>query len=501
MAFRKKTTPATAGDADIDLPGEDLAAEAASEAAPESYDIAADETEAEELLDADADAAAVPDRDDEDTVLPNTGDVDDPEQLAEAEEEAQEAESTRPQRRRSLRPRRRAEVAAEVDDANDEPAPKASRRPAKKTTAAQADEDQAAAEAVDVAEADEPEPVLAHPYRPQRKKAAASAEGQGPRHRRTIVEEPEPEPELDADDDDEPVADEDEALDDTELDDTETDAEPDADDDEDDERPRRRPRPESRPAVSRGSAASGRRAAAAAVVAARAKKARTPSRRGKGIVVEDSRVSSRIGAYIVDVLAWALFVVVYALVPAIATGWQMWDFSKWNPESMPTYRRLIATQIWLVGAPILFFLLYTWLPTARGGTAGKRAFGLRLVRVGTVQPLGMGRALWRIIVQTVLSIPVWLGMIPTAVAKNHRGLQDKAAGSEVVVLYPAGEKAPIGPVTFVKQCVAELRKVVWPSGNQLKNYFIVVLIFVLVVIAFVSLIDLGVGTLLLRLLG
>ena len=49
------------------------------------------------------------------------------------------------------------------------------------------------------------------------------------------------------------------------------------------------------------------------------------------------------------------------------------------------------------------------------------------------------------------------------------------------------------PVKFVRQSIGELRKVVYPTGQQLINYFIVVLVFVLVVIAYVSLLDLGFG--------
>lgn len=55
-----------------------------------------------------------------------------------------------------------------------------------------------------------------------------------------------------------------------------------------------------------------------------------------------------------------------------------------------------------------------------------------------------------------------------------------------------------GPVTFVKQSVAELRKVVYPTGPQLANYFVVVLIFVLFIIAYVSLLDLGIGAAIFR---
>lgn len=50
-----------------------------------------------------------------------------------------------------------------------------------------------------------------------------------------------------------------------------------------------------------------------------------------------------------------------------------------------------------------------------------------------------------------------------------------------------------GPVTFVKESVGELRKVVYPTGPQLLQYFVVVLIFVLFIIAIVSVLDLAFG--------
>ena len=49
------------------------------------------------------------------------------------------------------------------------------------------------------------------------------------------------------------------------------------------------------------------------------------------------------------------------------------------------------------------------------------------------------------------------------------------------------------PVVFYRQVVAELRKVVWPTQQQLVTYFLVVLAFVLVMIAFVSVLDLAFG--------
>ena len=49
--------------------------------------------------------------------------------------------------------------------------------------------------------------------------------------------------------------------------------------------------------------------------------------------------------------------------------------------------------------------------------------------------------------------------------------------------------------------MAELRKVVWPTQEQLVTYFIVVLVFVPVVMAIVSLLDLGFGKLVFAVFG
>ncbi|MBZ5735244.1 preprotein translocase subunit SecE [Nocardioides sp. TRM66260-LWL] len=57
------------------------------------------------------------------------------------------------------------------------------------------------------------------------------------------------------------------------------------------------------------------------------------------------------------------------------------------------------------------------------------------------------------------------------------------------------------PATFYRQVVAELRKVVYPTRDQLTTYFIVVMVFVLVVMAIVSVLDLGFGKLALAVFG
>ncbi len=98
-----------------------------------------------------------------------------------------------------------------------------------------------------------------------------------------------------------------------------------------------------------------------------------------------------------------------------------------------------------------------------------------------------------------------------------------AAASTAPVRRPRSSKAPVkkkdaptrsrkdattvvteqrtGPVTFVRQSISELRKVVWPTGCQLSQYFVVVLIFVMFMISLVSLLDFAFGWLLLKALG
>jgi preprotein translocase subunit SecE len=64
--------------------------------------------------------------------------------------------------------------------------------------------------------------------------------------------------------------------------------------------------------------------------------------------------------------------------------------------------------------------------------------------------------------------------------------------SETTSSAPAGKGASdkrTSPATFYRQSVAELRKVVWPTQQQVVTYFFVVLVFVLVMMAIVAGLD------------
>ena len=51
------------------------------------------------------------------------------------------------------------------------------------------------------------------------------------------------------------------------------------------------------------------------------------------------------------------------------------------------------------------------------------------------------------------------------------------------------DRGRTGLSLFLRQVIAELRKVIWPTRDQLTTYFLVVLVFVLFMIAFVSVFD------------
>jgi len=54
---------------------------------------------------------------------------------------------------------------------------------------------------------------------------------------------------------------------------------------------------------------------------------------------------------------------------------------------------------------------------------------------------------------------------------------------------PAGSGGRTGIALFLRQVIAELRKVIWPTRDQLTTYFVVVLFFVMVMIAIVAVLD------------
>ncbi|AOZ72206.1 preprotein translocase subunit SecE [Boudabousia tangfeifanii] len=54
---------------------------------------------------------------------------------------------------------------------------------------------------------------------------------------------------------------------------------------------------------------------------------------------------------------------------------------------------------------------------------------------------------------------------------------------------------------FIRQVILELKKVVYPTKDELWTYFLVVIFFVAVLMAFIGLVDLGMGWLSAKIFG
>ena len=60
---------------------------------------------------------------------------------------------------------------------------------------------------------------------------------------------------------------------------------------------------------------------------------------------------------------------------------------------------------------------------------------------------------------------------------------------------------PARVVRFLREVVAELRKVIWPTRKQLVTYTAVVLVFVSIMVAYVALLDVAFGEVMLYVFG
>jgi preprotein translocase subunit SecE len=75
-----------------------------------------------------------------------------------------------------------------------------------------------------------------------------------------------------------------------------------------------------------------------------------------------------------------------------------------------------------------------------------------------------------------------------------------ATRTEPATPRPAGGRGG-RPTRFVRESISELRKVLWPSRNELVTYSIVVIVFVVVMVSIVAGLDIGFAKLVLQVFG
>ncbi|MGH8961112.1 MAG: preprotein translocase subunit SecE [Jatrophihabitantaceae bacterium] len=75
-----------------------------------------------------------------------------------------------------------------------------------------------------------------------------------------------------------------------------------------------------------------------------------------------------------------------------------------------------------------------------------------------------------------------------------------ATRTESATPRPSGGRGGL-PTRFVRESVSELRKVLWPSRNELVTYSAVVIVFVVIMTAIVAGLDIGFAKLVLLVFG
>ena len=85
--------------------------------------------------------------------------------------------------------------------------------------------------------------------------------------------------------------------------------------------------------------------------------------------------------------------------------------------------------------------------------------------------------------------------------KNGGGTEKKTAKKSADGPGKGGRNPFIYVWTFLKQVVAELRKVIWPNRKQMVNYTLVVLVFLAFMVALIGLVDLGLAKLVMLVFG
>jgi preprotein translocase subunit SecE len=102
--------------------------------------------------------------------------------------------------------------------------------------------------------------------------------------------------------------------------------------------------------------------------------------------------------------------------------------------------------------------------------------------------------------QPVVAVPrVRPASRPTQVQRS--GVVGKGHPTRARDATEAKVAAPARLIRFLRQVVSELSKVIWPSRRELVVYTAVVLVFVSFMVAFVALLDMGLGRAVLTVFG
>lgn len=150
----------------------------------------------------------------------------------------------------------------------------------------------------------------------------------------------------------------------------------------------------------------------------RASAAVAPAEAQPDVPTQDASIGARLAAVVIDLLILAFIdaVVVYFTMQICGLSIEELDLLPKGP--------LLAFLFVQNGGYLVAF-------TAGGQTLGKMAAGIRVVPADDA-PLDLGRAFLRTLMWLVLAVPAGLGFLSAVLARDHRGLHDRFAGTRVV---------------------------------------------------------------------
>lgn len=147
----------------------------------------------------------------------------------------------------------------------------------------------------------------------------------------------------------------------------------------------------------------------------------------EGGIAEIAPVGVRIGAFALDLLF--LVVTWFAAAFAVAVAYFAANGIPEDNVIPASDEEALSIAIWAIAAPIIF--IGTWILNATGGSLGKRALGLRIVRADGRAP-GFGWGLGRTVTALLSWIPVGLGFLWATWDEQTQTWHDKMSGTYVV---------------------------------------------------------------------
>ena len=133
-------------------------------------------------------------------------------------------------------------------------------------------------------------------------------------------------------------------------------------------------------------------------------------------------LATRAIAFAVD--AAAINVIAFAVAGIVALVLSVLSVPDWLDSVLVAMAGVIFL-LWTIG----YFATF-WSTT--GQTPGDRLMRIRVCSADTLEPIGFGRAVLRLVYLTLAAIPLLAGFVPILFDERRRGLQDMLARTVVV---------------------------------------------------------------------